>query len=147
MPESRAPSLEDAPVRCRWARTPLSVAYHDEEWGVPVHDDRILFEFLTLEGAQAGLSWETILKKREAYREAFLSFDPERVARFDDADRALCHLLDRCRDRRLQPDELDERRLIYRRAASGVIPAASHFFTASMKSSQSLIFVGSTPAF
>src|SRR6202049_32540 len=81
MPESRAPSLEDALVRCRWARTPLSVAYHDEEWGVPVHDDRILFEFLTLEGAQAGLSWETILKKREAYREAFLSFDPERAAR------------------------------------------------------------------
>jgi DNA-3-methyladenine glycosylase I len=85
MPESRAPSLEDAPVRCRWARTPLSVAYHDEEWGVPVHDDRILFEFLTLEGAQAGLSWETILKKREAYREAFLSFDPDRVARFTPA--------------------------------------------------------------
>jgi DNA-3-methyladenine glycosylase I len=57
--------------------------YHDEEWGVPVHDDRVLFEFLTLEGAQAGLSWSTILRKRESYREAFLGFDPTRVARFD----------------------------------------------------------------
>jgi uncharacterized protein (DUF885 family) len=63
-------------IRCSWARTPLSIAYHDAEWGVPVHDDRILFEFLTLEGAQAGLSWETILRKRDAYREAFLEFDP-----------------------------------------------------------------------
>lgn len=72
-------------TRCRWARTPLSIAYHDAEWGVPVHDDRILFEFLTLEGAQAGLSWETILKKREAYRDAFLDFDPVRVARFTPA--------------------------------------------------------------
>jgi DNA-3-methyladenine glycosylase I len=68
--------------RCSWARTPLTIAYHDSEWGVPIHDDRILFEFLTLEGAQAGLSWETILKKREAYREAFAGFDPARVARF-----------------------------------------------------------------
>ena len=68
--------------RCEWARTPLSIAYHDDEWGVPVHDDRVLFEFLTLEGAQAGLSWETILRKREAYREAFAGFDPARVARF-----------------------------------------------------------------
>ena len=68
-------------VRCPWARTPLSIAYHDAEWGVPVHDDRRLFEFLVLEGAQAGLSWETILKKRDAYREAFLGFDPARVAR------------------------------------------------------------------
>ena len=68
--------------RCSWARTPLSIAYHDNEWGVPVHDDRILFEFLTLEGAQAGLSWETILKKREAYCDAFVGFDPGRVARF-----------------------------------------------------------------
>jgi len=73
------------PVRCSWARTPLGIAYHDAEWGVPVHDDRILFEFLTLEGAQAGLSWETILKKREAYRDAFLDFDPARVARFTPA--------------------------------------------------------------
>jgi len=72
-------------TRCRWARTPLSIAYHDTEWGVPVHDDVILFEFLTLEGAQAGLSWETILKKREAYRDAFAGFDPKRVARFTPA--------------------------------------------------------------
>ena len=72
-------------TRCSWARTPLSIAYHDTEWGVPVHDDHILFEFLTLEGAQAGLSWETILKKREAYREALVGFDPERVARFTPA--------------------------------------------------------------
>jgi len=68
--------------RCAWARTPLSIAYHDREWGVPVHDDRTLFEFLTLEGAQAGLSWETILAKREAYRRAFARFEPARVARF-----------------------------------------------------------------
>ena len=69
-------------TRCGWARTPLGVAYHDREWGVPVHDDRILFEFLMLEGAQAGLSWETILRKREAYRTAFAGFDPTRVAHF-----------------------------------------------------------------
>jgi len=69
-------------TRCDWARTPLGVAYHDREWGVPVHDDRTLFEFLTLEGAQAGLSWETILRKRDAYRAAFAGFDPARVARF-----------------------------------------------------------------
>jgi DNA-3-methyladenine glycosylase I len=71
-----------ARIRCAWARTPLGIAYHDAEWGVPVHDDVVLFEFLTLEGAQAGLSWETILKKRAAYRQAFAGFDPERVARF-----------------------------------------------------------------
>jgi DNA-3-methyladenine glycosylase I len=70
------------PIRCVWARTPLSIAYHDAEWGSPVHDDRLLFEFLVLEGAQAGLSWETILKKRDAYRAAFAGFDPARVARF-----------------------------------------------------------------
>ena len=71
-------------VRCGWCGTdPLYVAYHDEQWGVPVHDDRTLFEFLVLEGAQAGLSWITILRKREAYREAFAGFDPEKVARFD----------------------------------------------------------------
>ena len=75
----------DQRVRCAWARTPISIAYHDVEWGVPVHDDRILFEFLTLEGAQAGLSWETILKKREEYRTAFAGFDPARVARFTPA--------------------------------------------------------------
>ena len=68
--------------RCAWARTPLGIAYHDREWGVPVHDDRLLFEFLILEGAQAGLSWETILNKREAYRSAFAGFDPALVARF-----------------------------------------------------------------
>ncbi|HYQ45950.1 MAG TPA: DNA-3-methyladenine glycosylase I [Polyangiaceae bacterium] len=69
--------------RCWWAGDdPLMIAYHDTEWGVPVHDDRVLFEFLTLEGAQAGLSWLTVLRKREAYRAAFAEFDVERVARF-----------------------------------------------------------------
>ena len=68
-------------VRCGWARTELSIAYHDAEWGTPVHDDVRFFEFVTLEGAQAGLSWETILKKREGYREAFCNFDPSAVAR------------------------------------------------------------------
>ena len=72
-------------TRCPWATTPLSIAYHDREWGVPVHDDRVHFEFLTLEGAQAGLSWETILRKREGYRRLFADFDPARVARFSDA--------------------------------------------------------------
>jgi DNA-3-methyladenine glycosylase I len=75
--------------RCAWCGTdPLYVRYHDEEWGVPVHDDRTHFEFLILEGAQAGLSWITILRKRENYREAFLGFDPERVARFGKRDLA-----------------------------------------------------------
>jgi DNA-3-methyladenine glycosylase I len=70
--------------RCAWSGTdPLYVAYHDEEWGVPVHDDRVLFEFLVLEGAQAGLSWSTILRKRDAYRRAFDRFDPRKVARYD----------------------------------------------------------------
>jgi DNA-3-methyladenine glycosylase I len=69
-------------VRCAWPKSPLDIAYHDAEWGVPVHDDRVLFEFLTLEGAQAGLSWSTILNKRENYRRAFEGFAPERVARF-----------------------------------------------------------------
>ena len=69
--------------RCAWATTPLGIAYHDQEWGVPVHDDRVLFEFLILEGAQAGLSWETILQKRENYREALARFDPKKIARFD----------------------------------------------------------------
>ena len=69
-------------ARCPWARTELYVQYHDAEWGVPVHDDRLLFEFLILEGAQAGLSWETILKKRENYRRAFDNFDPAIVARY-----------------------------------------------------------------
>jgi DNA-3-methyladenine glycosylase I len=71
------------PHRCRWATTELGIAYHDTEWGVPQHDDRVLFEFLILEGAQAGLSWETILKKRENYRKAFDDFDPAKVARYD----------------------------------------------------------------
>ena len=69
--------------RCHWARTDLSIDYHDREWGVPVHDDRTLFEFLILEGAQAGLSWETILRKRENYRRAFDNFDPKKVAKYD----------------------------------------------------------------
>src|SRR3954469_17936740 len=71
--------------RCAWATSPLGIAYHDREWGVPVRDDRVLFEFVTLEGAQAGLSWETILQKRDGYREAFCGFDPARVARFTPA--------------------------------------------------------------
>ena len=71
--------------RCTWPRTEIDIAYHDTEWGVPVHDDRVLFEFLTLEGAQAGLSWSTILKKRQNYRRAFADFDPARVARFTTA--------------------------------------------------------------
>jgi DNA-3-methyladenine glycosylase I len=66
--------------RCPWAKTELYIQYHDAEWGVPVHDDRLLFEFLILEGAQAGLSWETILKKRDNYRHAFDNFDPAVVA-------------------------------------------------------------------
>jgi DNA-3-methyladenine glycosylase I len=72
--------------RCPWATNELSIRYHDEEWGVPVHDDRVWFEFLILEGAQAGLSWDTILRKRERYREVFARFDPAKVARFGPAD-------------------------------------------------------------
>jgi DNA-3-methyladenine glycosylase I len=68
--------------RCVWAKGPPNIEYHDREWGVPVHDDRLLFEFLILEGAQAGLSWDTILKKRDNYREAFDNFDPVVVARY-----------------------------------------------------------------
>jgi DNA-3-methyladenine glycosylase I len=68
--------------RCTWPVSELDIAYHDQEWGVPVHDDRVLFEFLVLEGAQAGLSWSTILKKRDNYRKAFAGFDPTKVARF-----------------------------------------------------------------
>lgn len=70
--------------RCAWARTPLSIAYHDEEWGVPLHDDTRLFEFLVLEGAQAGLSWETILNKRDNYRAAFNGFNPTKIAKYDE---------------------------------------------------------------
>ena len=69
--------------RCGWARTELAIAYHDREWGLPVHDDRKLFEFLILEGAQAGLSWETILRKRENYRKAFDNFDARKIAAYD----------------------------------------------------------------
>jgi DNA-3-methyladenine glycosylase I len=69
--------------RCRWTKSDLSISYHDEEWGVPRHDDRTLFEFLILEGAQAGLSWETILRKRENYREAFDNFDAGLVAKYN----------------------------------------------------------------
>jgi DNA-3-methyladenine glycosylase I len=74
----------DEKKRCPWSGAdPLMIAYHDEEWGVPAHDDRLLFEFLVLEGAQAGLSWSTILRKRDAYRRAFDRFDPRKVARYD----------------------------------------------------------------
>lgn len=72
-------------IRCTWATNDLNIAYHDTEWGVPVHDDRSLFEFLILEGAQAGLSWDTILRKRGAYREAFDDFDVAKVAKYSDA--------------------------------------------------------------
>jgi len=70
--------------RCQWATNELSIPYHDQEWGVPVHDDRLLFEFLILEGAQAGLSWNTILQKRNNYRKAFDSFDARKIARYTD---------------------------------------------------------------
>lgn len=79
-----SPASESSSVfRCHWATSEINIRYHDEEWGVPVHDDRTWFEFLTLEGAQAGLSWDTILKKRAHYREVFARFDPAKVARFD----------------------------------------------------------------
>jgi DNA-3-methyladenine glycosylase I len=76
---------EPAPkiIRCRWATSEVNTPYHDEEWGVPVHDDNTWFEFLILEGAQAGLSWDTVLKKRPRYREVFANFDPKKVARYD----------------------------------------------------------------
>jgi DNA-3-methyladenine glycosylase I len=76
-----SPDLE----RCPWARNAIEIDYHDKEWGVPVHDDRTLFEFLILEGAQAGLSWETVLRKREHYRKVYDNFDVQRVARYSDA--------------------------------------------------------------
>jgi DNA-3-methyladenine glycosylase I len=87
----RASEEKHQRVRCAWARGELMIRYHDEEWGVPVHDDRRLFEFLILEGAQAGLSWETILNKRENYRAAFDGFDVERVAGY--GQRKIAHLL------------------------------------------------------
>ncbi|HLJ41379.1 MAG TPA: DNA-3-methyladenine glycosylase I [Candidatus Acidoferrales bacterium] len=77
------PSAEQSRRRCAWAKTEISIQYHDEEWGVPVHDDRTLFEMLILEGAQAGLSWETVLRKRARYRKVFDNFDAKRVARYD----------------------------------------------------------------
>ena len=88
MPRNTARAeAEVALSRCAWCGTePLYVAYHDDEWGVPSHDDRHLFEMLILEGAQAGLSWSTILRKRENYRRAFAGFDPPRVARFTQRD-------------------------------------------------------------
>ncbi len=70
--------------RCEWAKNDLAIDYHDKEWGVPLHDDRLLFEFLILEGAQAGLSWDTILAKRENYRKAFDNFDAKTIAKYDD---------------------------------------------------------------
>ena len=93
LPPTRGNWGEDGRIevvtRCDWATgDPLLIAYHDTEWGVPVHDDRRLFEFLTLEGAQAGLSWITILRKRDRYRSAFAGFDPDVVARFDARRRA-----------------------------------------------------------
>ena len=72
--------------RCSWPSTELDITYHDTEWGVPVHEDRVLFEFLVLEGAQAGLSWSTILKKRHNYRRAFVQFDPQKISRFTRSD-------------------------------------------------------------
>ncbi len=83
MTRTHDPRPSPTPVRCAWATNPLLIQYHDEEWGVPVHDDRRLFEFLILEGAQAGLSWHTILQKRAAFREAFDHFDPASIARYD----------------------------------------------------------------
>jgi DNA-3-methyladenine glycosylase I len=80
----KAPA-SDARQRCSWATTPPMITYHDAEWGVPQHDDRVLFEFLILEGAQAGLSWSTILAKRDAYRRAFSNFNPKSIARYDSA--------------------------------------------------------------
>src|SRR3954469_1642646 len=85
MPKRRSKA---AVVRCPWAVGDEYIQYHDREWGVPVHDDRLLFEFLILEGAQAGLSWITILKKRENYRRAFDGFDPAKIARYGPAKRA-----------------------------------------------------------
>ena len=79
----RRDQWEEAVRRCAWATNDLAIRYHDVEWGVPLHDDRMLFEFLILEGAQAGLSWETILRKRDRYRAVFDRFDPEAIARYD----------------------------------------------------------------
>lgn len=87
MEPTDTPALPEPLTRCAWVGSePLYVSYHDEEWGMPVHDDRLLFEFLVLEGAQAGLSWLTILRKREGYRRAFAGFEPAAVAAFGPAD-------------------------------------------------------------
>src|SRR6202142_3349746 len=75
--------MAKSPSRCKWASNELAILYHDKEWGVPSHDDRHLFEFIILEGAQAGLSWDTILRKRENYRAALSQFDPEKIAHYD----------------------------------------------------------------
>lgn len=83
---TKKPRKEVVKTRCEWASDPDNAAYHDAEWGVPVHDDRMFFEFLTLEGAQAGLSWLTVLRRREGYRRAFADFDPVQVSRFTAAD-------------------------------------------------------------
>jgi DNA-3-methyladenine glycosylase I len=84
MPHGNCAGIEQrSRSRCAWAGSDLMIRYHDEEWGVPVHDDRLLFEFLILEGAQAGLSWETVLRKRERYREVFDGFDAAKIAQYD----------------------------------------------------------------
>jgi DNA-3-methyladenine glycosylase I len=83
MPKPATASMPAALTRCWWAKNEANTAYHDEEWGVPLHDDHALFELLILEGAQAGLSWDTILKKRARYREVFDGFDAEKIARYD----------------------------------------------------------------
>src|ERR1043166_6794559 len=80
LPDSDSPNRVR---RCHWASNEWNIAYHDQEWGVPVHDDRLFFEFLILEGAQAGLSWDTILKKRAHYRKVFDGFDAKKIARYD----------------------------------------------------------------
>src|SRR5215813_4551375 len=85
--ETANETASETKTRCSWTRNELAIAYHDREWGVPVHNDRTFFEFLTLEGAQAGLSWDTILKKRGGYRQAFANFDPRKVARYTAAKR------------------------------------------------------------
>ena len=86
MPNRASRPAKKPPYRCTWAKSEIMMCYHDQEWGRPQHDDRILFEFLILEAAQAGLSWETVLRKREAYRLAMNRFDPEKVARYSAGD-------------------------------------------------------------
>ena len=83
MSSETAPARAGTRIRCAWPSSPISIAYHDREWGVPLKDDRKLFEFLVLDAAQAGLSWEIVLRKREGFRAAFDNFDPEKIARYD----------------------------------------------------------------